>query len=70
MISKIFKNKKLITLCLVFAALFLSYAAAFPGDGGCEMGLVLCWIDYMSMPDMAVFYCGLGYVFCKKYVEA
>lgn len=70
MISRIFRNKRLLTLVLVLVVLVLSSSLAFPKSGGCEFGLALCWIDYMWLPDVALFYCGTGYVFCKKYVEA
>lgn len=64
-----FWNKRLLTLGLIMAMLFIVSGAALPDEGGCELALALCWIDYMGLPDIAVFYCGTGYIFCKKYVE-
>ncbi len=69
MTLRIFWNKRLMTLVMVMAMLLVVSGTALPDEGGCEMGLVECWMDYWHMPDIAVVYCGTGYVFCKKYVE-
>jgi len=63
------KNTKKAVFVLAVLVLFFSLSPSFLEASECEVGLSLCWFDYMWFPDVAVFYCGLGYMFCKKYIE-
>jgi hypothetical protein len=64
MILRELLNKRLLTLALVMAMLLVVSGTALPDEGGCEMALVECWMDYWNLLDIAVIYCGTGYVFC------
>ena len=59
---------------LVLAAVLLGPCAAGLGAGVCEEAFVRCIYDpdvnqLMNFMGSGALYCGLGYVFCKKYIE-
>ncbi len=63
--------KKMTKTALILAVLVLVFSlnATFLRAMSCEMGLGLCMVDKIWAPDYALYYCGIGYFFCKKYVE-
>ena len=69
MFRRIIKNTNKTVFVVAVLILFFSLSPSFLEAGECEVGLSLCWFDYFWLPDVAIFYCGVGYIFCKKYVE-
>lgn len=59
---------------LVLAAGLLAILAPGLGAGVCEEAFVRCFYDpniiqFFNFMGTGGFYCGLGYVFCRTYVE-
>ncbi len=69
MFRRVIKKMKRVAFVLAVLVLIFSLSTSFLEASDCELGLALCWFDYMSLPEIAVFYCGIGYIFCKKYIE-
>jgi hypothetical protein len=70
MILKIQKqSKKIIPLLAIFIALISINLASF-GDGHCEEAFYFCWVEHWWEGFDGAIYCGIGYLFCKKYIES
>jgi hypothetical protein len=61
-------QKKTCLLLLAFCLLF-ALQTAYVEAGSCEEGLVRCMYDPInSVTYGGAIYCGIGYLFCKKYI--
>lgn len=69
MFLKLFKRLKKVTIILVIFALVYGIQAIPMHARSCEEAFFLCWDDYHWMSYIGVVYCGVGYMFCKKYVQ-
>lgn len=59
-----------LTIGMVFVVLFLCVGMIDLHSGGCEKAFMRCSQDtYWQAVAFGVVYCGIGYVFCKKYIE-
>jgi len=57
---------------LAMLVVFCNLGLAAADVGGCEIGLYRCMTDPMNMmfSTEGLVYCSIGYIFCKKYIEA
>jgi len=61
---------KKITLILIIFALIFNLSWTFLEARGCEGAFAICFIGYVpNFTDLGAVYCGIGYFFCKKYLE-
>lgn len=61
--------KKIVFLLAVFVFLF-SFNSSFLKAGDCEKAFFKCLYDpFLVNTLFAPIYCGIGYIFCKKYIE-
>lgn len=66
---QIFKSMKKVTLILIVFALILNLSWTSL-EGSCEEAFAICFIGYVpDFADLGAVYCGIGYFFCKKYLE-
>ena len=61
----------LLVCLLVASGSFLGLIAAEPGAGICERAFFECLTDPLNqaMGYLGMIYCGIGYAFCKKYID-
>lgn len=69
MLFRVFNRMKRIALILAVFALIFSLDCSFLEAWSCEEAFALCFLDYVYyMADFGVVYCGIGYIFCRKYM--
>lgn len=69
MLSQIFRSMKKITLILIVLALIFNLSWTSLEAGSCEEAFAICFVGYTpNLTDVGVAYCGIGYLFCKKYL--
>ncbi len=66
----IFKKFRKISFLLVGLILFLGMSALYVQAKECENAFLKCARDPVVMTSLVGgLYCGIGYIFCKKYIE-
>jgi len=60
---------KKLSLTLVVFVLLFSLGATFLEAWSCKDAFFQCWLENMGQSDFAIIYCGIGYVFCEKYIK-
>lgn len=69
MFSQIFRSMKKITLVLIVFALIFNLSWTSLKAGACEDAFAICFMGYTpGFTDLGAAYCGIGYLFCKKYL--
>jgi len=66
MFEKIRVSGKKSALLMIAVALFMAFGGFCLHAGPCEDGLARCMAE---MGWTSPLYCGVGWVFCKKYIE-
>lgn len=64
--------KKMVKIVLILAvfALIFNLNVTFLEASNCEMAFAECFMEHVyHFADFGVVYCGVGYFFCKKYIE-
>ncbi|MFP4082886.1 MAG: hypothetical protein ACLFVG_09055 [Candidatus Aminicenantes bacterium] len=68
MFSKFFKKGKKIALILAVFCIVFNLSLTSLDALTCEEAFALCMVEHLGMVEFSITYCGIGYIFCKKYL--